>query len=149
MKTVGSRVVVLYEHGRSGSAALDVACRLVAGDGLALTVVTVAPQDTRICCGAGSALDYNRAVCEAAEAELQEACELLGPVGDRALFKLLVEDKDRPLADWIASGDYDVVLLPARRRPLRRAKHPAADQLRRSTRAEVRVVPSTGPPDPR
>jgi len=138
--SVGSSVVVLYEPGRSGSAALDLARRLVSGDGSALTVVTLAPQDSRISCGAGSAIDYNRAVCEAGEAELREACELLGPVGDRALFKLLVQDRDRPLADWIASGGFDVVLLPARRRALRRAKHPAADQLRTSTRAEVRVV---------
>jgi hypothetical protein len=49
-----------------------------------LMVVSVAPQDTRICCGAESAADYNRAVCEAAGAELRQARELLGPVGDRA-----------------------------------------------------------------
>jgi hypothetical protein len=133
-------VVVLYEPGRSGSAALDLARRLVGDDGSALTVVTVAPQDRRICCGAGSAIDYNRAVCEAADAELREARELLGPPADRASFKLLVQDKERPLAAWIAAGDFDVVLLPARRRPLRSAKHPAADQLRRSTSAEIRVV---------
>jgi hypothetical protein len=138
--SVGSSVVVLYEPGRSGSAALDLARRPVEGDGSARTVVTVAPQDKRICCGGGSAMDYNRAVCEAADADLREAWQLLAPVSDRAVFKLLVQGKDPPLADWIASGYFDVVLLPARRRPLRRAKHPAADQLRRSTRAEVRVV---------
>ena len=55
-------------------------------------------------------------------------------------FKLLVQDKDPPLAAWIAAGGFDVVLLPARRRPLRSAKHPAADQLRKSTSAEVHVV---------
>jgi hypothetical protein len=136
----GSRVVVLYEPGRSGSVALDLGRRLVVGDGSALTVVTVAPQDTRICCGAGSAMDYNRAVREAAAAELRETRERLGPVGDRARLKLLVEGKDTSLAAWIAAGDFDVVLLPARRRLFRAAKHPAADQLRRSTRAEVRVV---------
>jgi hypothetical protein len=138
--SVSGRVVVLYEPGRSGSAALTLARRLVAGEGSALTIVTVAPQDTRICCGAGSAMDYNRAVCEAADAELREARKLLGPVGDRALLKLLVQDKDPPLAAWIAAGDFDIVLLPARRSLLRRAKHPAADQLRRSTSADVRVV---------
>jgi hypothetical protein len=138
--SAGKRVVVLYEPGRSGSAALDLARRLVGDDGSALTVLTVAPQDRRICCGAGSAIDYNRAVCEAADAELREARELLRPVGDRASFKLLVQDKDPQLATWIAAGDFDVVLLPARRRPLRSAKHPAADQLRRSTSAEIRVV---------
>jgi hypothetical protein len=131
---------VLYEPGRSGSAALDLARRLVAGDGSALAVVTVAPQDPRICCGAGSALDYNQAVCEAADAELRDARGRLGPAGERALFKLLVQDTDPPLAEWIATEKFDVVLLPARRRPLRRAKHPAADQLRRSTGAQVHVV---------
>lgn len=140
--SVGNRVVVLYETGRSGSAALNLASRLVSGEGWVLAVVTVAPQDPRICCGAGSAVDYNRAVCEAAGAELREARELLGPAGERALFKLLVQDTDPGLAEWIAAGDYDVVLLPARRRPLRRAKHPAAYRLRRSTGAHVYVVDS-------
>jgi hypothetical protein len=138
--SAGSRVVVLYEPGRCGSAALDLARRLVADDGSALTVVTVAPQDSRICCGAGSAMDYNRAVCEAADDDLREAHELLGPVADQALMKVLVEGKDPPLVTWIAAGDFDLVLLPARRRPLRRAKHPEADELRRLTSAEVRVV---------
>jgi hypothetical protein len=138
--SVVKRVVVLYEPGRSGSAALNLARRLVAGDDSALAVVTVAPQDPRICCGAGSAVDYNRAVCEAADAELRDARGQLGPAGERALFKVLVQDTDPPLAEWIAAGEFDVVLLPARRRPLRRAKHPAADQLRRSTDAQVHVV---------
>ena len=137
------RVAVLYEPGRSGSAALDVARRLAGGDGSALTVVTLAPQDRRTYCGAGSARDYNLAVCEAAGAELREAFELLGQVGDDAMFELLVQDESPPPADWVTSGGFDVVLLPARRRPLRQAGHPLADQLRRSTRAEVRVVMPT------
>jgi hypothetical protein len=136
----GSRVAVLYEPGRSGSAALDLARRLVGDYGSELTVVSVAPQDTRICCGAGSAMDYNRAVREAAGVELRDASELLGREGSRASFKLLVQDKDPPFAAWIAAGDFDVVLLPAHRRPLRKAKHPAAGQLRRLTSAEVYVV---------
>jgi hypothetical protein len=140
VRSAGKRVLVLYEPGRTGSAALDLAGRLVGDDSSALTVVTVAPQDTRICCGAGSAIDYNRAVCDAADAELRQARELLGHVGNRTSFKLLVHDKDPPIAAWIAAGGFDVVLLPARRRPLRSAKHPAADQIRKSTTAEVRVV---------
>jgi hypothetical protein len=139
VRSVGKRVVVLYEPGRAGSAALDLAGRIVGDDG-ALTVVSVAPQDPRICCGAGSAIDYNRAVCQAAARELRRAREHLGRVGNRASFQLLVQGQDPPLAAWIAAGGYDVVLLPARRRPLRSAKHPAADPLRRSTGAEVRVV---------
>jgi hypothetical protein len=137
---IGKRVVLLPEPGRTGSVALDLARRLVEAAGGSLTVVSVAPQDTRICCGAGSAIDYNRAVCGTAAVELGQARKLLGPVGERASFKLLVEHKDPPLAAWIAAEGFDVVLLPARRRPLRRAKHPAAEQLRRSTSAEVRVV---------
>jgi hypothetical protein len=133
-------VVVLYEPGRTGSAALDLARRLVGDDDCTLAVVCVAPQDTRICCGAVSAIDYNHAVCEAADAELRQARTLLGDVGNRASFKLLVQDKDPPLGAWIAAGGFDVVLLPARRRLLRRAKHPMTDQLRRSTSADVRVV---------
>jgi hypothetical protein len=140
VRSVGKRVVVLYEPGRAGSAALDLAGRLVGDDSAALTVVGVAPQDTRICCGAGSAIDYNRAVCEAVEAELRQARELLGDAGNRASFKLLVQDTDPPLAVWIDAAGFDIVLLPARRRPLRSAKHPAADQLLRLTSTEVRII---------
>jgi hypothetical protein len=140
LRSASKRVAVLYEPGRSGSAALGLAGRLVGDDGAVLTVLALAPQDTRICCGAGSAIDYNRAVCEAVEAELQEARELLGDAGNRASFKLLVQDKDPPLAAWIEATGFDIVLLPARRRPLRRARHPAADQLHRLTSAEVRVI---------
>jgi hypothetical protein len=140
VRSVTTRVVLLYEHGRAGSAASDLARWLVVENGAELTVVTVAPQAARICCGAGSAVDYNRAVCEAAGAELREAYRLLGSVGNRASFKLLVQDKDPSLAAWIAAEDFDLALLPARRRPLCRAKHPAAEQLRRSTSAKVRVV---------
>lgn len=139
----GKRVVVLYEPGRAGSAALDLARRLVGDDGAALTIVSVAPQDRRICCGAGSAIDFNRAVCETAGEDLRQARELLGPVGGRASFKLLVQDKDPPLAAWIAARDFDVVLLPSRRHLLRGAKHPAADRLRRSTSADVRILDAT------
>jgi len=140
VRSAGKRVVVLCEPGRTGLAALDLAGRLVGDDGSVLTVVGVAPQHTRICCGAGSPTDYNRAVCKAADAELRRAREFLGRAGNRASFKLLVQDKDPPLAAWIDAAGFDVVLLPARRRPLRSAKHPAADQLRRSTSAEVRIV---------
>jgi hypothetical protein len=140
VRPAAKRVVVLYEPGRTGSAALALAGRLVRDDSPVLTVVGVAPQDTRICCGAGSASDYNRAVCEAVDAELRRARELLGDAGNRASFKLLVQDTDPPLAAWIDAAGFDIVLLPARRRPLRSAKHPAADQLRRSTSAEVRIV---------
>ena len=145
LPSVARRVAVLYEPGRAGSAALDRARRLVEEDGSALTVVTLAPQGTRLCCGAVSAIDFNQAVCEAAGDELREARGLLGPVGNRAVYKVLVQDRDPPLATWIAAGDFDLVLLPARRRPLRRMKHPDGDRLRRASGAEVLIVrPASG-----
>jgi hypothetical protein len=140
VRSPAKRVVVLYEPGRTGSAALDLAGRFARDDGCALAVVGVAPQDTRICCGAVSAMDYNHAVREAADAELRQARTLLGDAGKHASFKLLVQDKDPPLAAWIAAGGFDVVLLPARRRLLRRARHPLADELRGTTGADVRIV---------
>jgi hypothetical protein len=140
IRSAGRRVVVVYEPGRTGSAALDLAARLVGDDDSGLTVVGVAPHEARICCGAGSAIDYNAAVREAADDELRQARELLGHAGNRASFKLLVPGTDPPLAAWIDAAGFDVVLLPARRRLLRNAKHPAADPLRKSTSAEVRVV---------
>jgi hypothetical protein len=85
-------------------------------------------------------MDYNRAVCDTAEAELLQARKELGAMAERASFKLLVQDKDPPLVAWVAAGGFDVVLLPARWRPLRRSKHPAAEALRRSTGADVRVI---------
>ena len=133
-------MVVLYEPGRAGSAALDLAGRLVDDDSPALTVVGVAPQHARICCAAGSASDYNQAVYDAVHADLRHARQQLNDAGNRASLKLLVHDKDPPLAAWINAAGFDIVLLPARRRPLRSAKHPAADQLRKSTSAEVRIV---------
>ena len=81
IRSAGRRVVVVYEPGRTGAAALDLAARLVGDDGSGPTVVGVAPHDARICCGAGSAIDYNRAVYEAADAELRRARELLGDAG--------------------------------------------------------------------
>jgi hypothetical protein len=139
-RSAGRRVVVLCEPGRTGSAALDLAGRLVGGDGSGLTVVGVAPHGARICCGAGSAIDYNAAVREAADDDVRRAREFLGDAGNRASFKLLVPGTDPPLVAWIDAAGFDVVLLPARRRLLRSAKHPAADQLRKSTSADVRIV---------
>jgi hypothetical protein len=117
IRPAGKRVAVLYEPGRAGSAALELGRRLAGPAGRALTVVSVAPQDTRVCCGAGSAIDYNRAVCESAEAELRQSRKLLGPVAEHASFKVLVRDRDPPFAAWIAARDFDVVLLPARQTP--------------------------------
>jgi hypothetical protein len=56
------------------------------------------------------------------------------------MVELLAEGTDPPLHEWVARAGVDLVLLPARHRPLRSAKHPAAAALRRSTAAEVRIV---------
>jgi hypothetical protein len=134
------RVVVVYEHGRSGAAALDAARQLIESDGPALTVAAVAPQDRAMWCGATSAMDFNSAVQAAAREELDEARELIRPWAALAAFKLLVEGQDPPLPVWISDRGFDVVLLPARGLTVRRARHPAAAELRRKTAADVRVI---------
>jgi len=135
------RVVALYEPGHSGSATLDLAGDLVERDAAKLTVLGVAPQaPAGKCCGATSPADYNHAVCDAVAMELRQARDQLGSIAERATFKLLIEGTDPPPHEWIAAGNFDLVLLPARRRLLRAGTHPAAARLQRATRAEVRVV---------
>jgi hypothetical protein len=135
-----TRVVVLYEHGRSGAAALDAARRLLVNDGPALRVAAVAPQDRAMWCGAASAVDFNSAVQAAVSDELDEARELIRPWAVLAVFKLLVEGQDPPLPTWISDRGFDVVLLPARGATVRRPRHPAAAELRGKTAADVRVI---------
>lgn len=145
----GQRVAALYEPGRSGSATLELARELVQHDPAQLTVLSVAAQATAgKCCGATSASDYNQAVCDAVAAELRQAHEQLGSTGERATFKLLLEGTDSPLHEWIAAGNFDVVLLPARRRLLRAGTHPAAARIQQATRAKVRIVDPRGKPAP-
>ena len=85
-------------------------------------------------------MQYNRAVCEAVADELEQARARLGDAADHATFKMLVEGVDPPLERWSEAGGFDVILLPARRRPLRSLKHPVAARLKRQTDAEVRIV---------
>jgi hypothetical protein len=147
------RLLVLYEPGRRGAAALDMAPELVEREAAALTVLTIAPQMRAAgrsgCCGA-DARAYNQAVADATAEELREARGRLGSIADHASFEMLIEGSDSPLAEWIAARHFDVVLLPARRRWFGRAKHPEAARLQASTSAEVRVVdPKTkSRPDP-
>ncbi|HLH64867.1 MAG TPA: hypothetical protein VKV27_04150 [Solirubrobacteraceae bacterium] len=137
-------MVVLYEPGRAGAAALEVARELVERGCAELTVVAVAPQ-SRIrggCCGGALPLaEYNRLVRQDTAQHLKEARGRLGAVGERAVFQLLVEDRDPALHRWIAGvADVAVVVLPARRRPLRAANHPAAARLRQVSSAKVLIV---------
>jgi hypothetical protein len=76
----------------------------------------------------------------ASAAETPAPKKRLGPLGEDAAFKVLIEGSDLPLNEWIAAASVALVLLPARRRVLRAATHPAAARLRQSTDAAIRVV---------
>jgi hypothetical protein len=134
----GKRVLVVFEPGRSGTAALELARELVEGQGATLTVVGVAPQGvsgTR--CG-NSALDYNLAVRDSVAGDLGHARAWLGEFGVRASYELLIDGVSPSLDEFAAAGRFDLVLLPARRRPMR--GHPATQRLRRATAAEIQVI---------
>jgi nucleotide-binding universal stress UspA family protein len=137
------RVLVVFEPGRAGAATIDTARELI-GEGRQLTVVCVAPQaPSGPRCG-NSALDYNDALIDATRADLHAARELLGDAGHAAAFELLLEGVDPPVHELAARGRFDLVLLPARRRPLRSCKHPAATPIRAGG-IEVRVVDPAAP----
>jgi nucleotide-binding universal stress UspA family protein len=135
------RVLVLYEQGRGGIAAIDLARELVERENANLTVVGVAPQaPSGPRCG-NSAIEYNEAVADSVLGDLDEARERLGQAAERASFVLLIDGADQTLEQLAESGGFDLVLLPARRRPLRRgARHPEAGRLRLSVGAEIRIV---------
>ena len=133
----GLRVLVLYEPGRTGDAALREGLELTpAGD--ELTVVTLAPQSLPSrCCGPGPGA-YNGAVREEAALELEQARAILGPAAKGTTFKALIERRDPPLARWVAEQAFQLVLLPGHRHTP--GGHRAARRLRRSTAADVRIV---------
>jgi hypothetical protein len=134
----GTRILVLFESGRAGMAAIDLAHQL-AGDRSNVTVVSVVPQAaTGSRCG-GSALEYNEMLRDTAGRELEQAREQIGEMNRPTAYELLVEGIDAPLEEWSAAAGFDLILLPARRRPLRGPAHPAAQALRR-TGAEIRIV---------
>jgi hypothetical protein len=134
------RVLVLYERGPSGAAALDVARELDLQRGASVTVVAVAPSaPSGPRCG-GSAREFNAAVRDVVADELEQARTHLGHAAGRTDYVLLVEGEDLPLEEWVAARGFDVILLPARRRLLRPPGHPVAARLRLVTGAEVRLV---------
>jgi riboflavin biosynthesis pyrimidine reductase len=139
-------VLVLYEPGSSGARTLDQARELISAQDGQLTVVTVAPRDTRVRGTGVSARDYNDAVRDSAQRELDEARRLLGPLAERTRFEVVVEGGNNSLAAWAADGAFDIILLPARRRLFSRGGHPLAAALRDSTAADVRVVGRDGQP---
>jgi riboflavin biosynthesis pyrimidine reductase len=138
------RVLVLYERGASGSRTLDQARELIQAQDGQLTVVTVAPRDTRVRGTGVSARDYNDAVRDGAQSELDEARRLLGQLAEWTVFEVVVEGGNTSLAAWAADGAFDIILLPARRRLFSRGGHPLAAALRESTTADVRVVARDG-----
>lgn len=134
-----NRVLVVFEPGRAGAAALEAARELILGEGGQLTVLVVVPQaPSGPRCG-GSALAYNEVLLDAARADLRTARAQLGDAGRGATFDLRVEGLDPTGDELVAPGSFDLVLLPARRRPLRSGRHPAAKRIR-AAGLPVRVV---------
>lgn len=134
------RVAVLNESGPAGTMALDLARELDLQEHASITVVAIVPTAASGSRCGGSALEFNAIVRETVANELDGARERLGHAAGRTSYALLIEGEDPPLEEWIAAHDFDVILLPARRRLLRTSEHPAAARLRRVTDAEVRIV---------
>jgi hypothetical protein len=142
MEAPHSHVLVLFEPGRAGAAALDMARDVSEREHATVTVLAVvpeAPSGSR--CG-NSAKEYNEIVRESVARDLDQARGQLASIADWATFELLRDGIDPPLQDWVTGAGVDLVLLPARRRPLLSTKHPAATALLRNTPAEVRIVES-------
>jgi hypothetical protein len=143
---LSTRIVVVSEPGRNGAAALARAKALAATSSSQLTIVATAPQTNTHCrsCGGVSIGAYNRAVCDEVAQELQHALTGLDLDKDEIDVKLLIEGTDPPLAQWIALGRFDLVLLPARRSLRHFASHPTARPLRLISGADVQVVRAAG-----
>jgi nucleotide-binding universal stress UspA family protein len=134
------RVLVLCEHSRAGAAAIDLARELAELEEASVTVVAIAPQaPSGPRCG-NSATEYNAVVAESVVEDLERAQERLAGAARRAKFVLLVDGADQTLEQFARSGGFDLVLLPARRRPLRGPYHPEAQRLEHIAGAEIRIV---------
>jgi hypothetical protein len=136
-----ARVLVIFEPGAPGVAALHQAAEL--GDARTqLTVVALAPQSEQPrCCARGPSVEVvNCVVRDEAERDLRTAREILARRREQVTFKSLVGGQDPPLGDWAAARGFDVIVLPARRLSL--AGHPWARRLARATSAELRIVSS-------
>jgi hypothetical protein len=129
------RVLVVFEPGGGGLAALEEARSLAARHRAELTVVGIAPQARSGQC-TGPALALNDAVVDSVVGDLERARRQLE--GVEASYRLLVEGDPPTLAEL--AGGFDLVLLPGRRRPFRAPGHPAAGRLSAGACAEVRVV---------
>ena len=138
------RVLVLCEHGRAGAAAIRLARELVEDEHVAVTIVGVAPQaPSGPRCG-NSAIEFNEAVADSVVQDLEQARAQLGRAADHASFRLLVDGVPPSLEEFAVDGRFDLVLLPARRRPLRVSHHPQAKRLGQVPGAEIRIVDRRG-----
>ncbi|HTT30215.1 MAG TPA: universal stress protein [Solirubrobacteraceae bacterium] len=150
MRSKPERILVLYEHGRAGAAAIDLARHLAEFDRVTLTVVGIAPHAPsggRARC-AHSPVEYNEAVADSVAHDLDDARERLGAAAERAAFVLLVDGADQTLEQLARSGGFDLVLLPAHRRPFRKPGHPAASELSGVPGVEIRIVEPVSQPQP-
>jgi len=139
-RSAPERILIVYEHGRAGAAAIEFARELVERDDASVTVVGIAPRaPSGPRCG-NSAVEYNEAVADSVARDLDEAKHRLGQAAARAAFVLLVEGADQTLEQLARSGGFDLVLLPAHRRPFRKPGHPAAAELSGVAGAEIRIV---------
>ncbi len=133
-----TNVLVVFEAGRAGEAAIQ-AASVLADAGADLWVVTLAPQARPYkCCGGGGAGPYNCAMRGEAEDDLRQARNLLGSAAASARFTTLTGTPQPPLAAWATDHAFDLILLPAHR--LSRDGGGLARELRRATTAEVRPV---------
>jgi hypothetical protein len=140
----GVRIAVLFERGRNGAAALEAASESAARSGAQLPVVVLAPQAPPSHGCVPSAAALNGAVLDKATLDLREAAHLLPDLSLDVRYRLLIEDADPPIQEWVAKEHFDLVMLPARWRPVpgRSRRHPAARKLRRIAGCDVRVIAS-------
>jgi nucleotide-binding universal stress UspA family protein len=150
-RSAPKRILIVYEHGRAGAAAIDLARHLAeSDDNTTITVVGVAPNAPsggRARCS-NSPVEYNKAVTESVASDLDEAKGRLGRAATRAAFVLLVDGADQTLEQLTRSGGFDLVLLPGHRRPFRKPGHPAASELSGVPGAEIRIVDPASPQQP-
>jgi hypothetical protein len=142
VKSGAEGILVLYEQGRAGTAAIDQARVLAEREhDVTLTVVAIAPQaPSGPRCG-NSAVEYNEAVADSVARDLGTARDRLGQAAERAKFVLLIEGAEPSLAKFAGEGGFGLVLLPARRRLLRSGPyHPEAARLKVSAGGEIRIV---------
>ncbi len=140
-----TRTLVLIEPGRAGDAAVAEARILARRTATELTVVGLAPQASGPRCGT-STLDYNTAIVAAVADDLARVRERLASDGVVTACHLLLEGRDPALEHFAATREFDLILLPSRRRRFGPARHPAAPRLAAGIRAEVRIVDPRRPP---